>query len=165
MQANEAKQQGTAGEVFLAFLRLGCTSFGGPVGHLGYFRNEFVTRRAWLSDDTYTELIALAQSLPGPSSSQVGYAIGVHRAGILGGMAAWAGFTLPSAALMFTFALGHNLFAGNAGAAMLHGLQLVAVAVVAQAVLQMRKSLASDALRILFALAAAKVVGVKPFTP
>src|SRR5579859_371530 len=127
-------------EVFLTFLRLGCTSFGGPIAHLGYFRAEFVERRRWLSDATYAELIGLAQSMPGPASSQVGFAIGLLRAGWLGGLAAWTGFTLPSAALMLAFAFGEVLITGRRGAAILHGLELVGVAVVAQAVLSMRRT-------------------------
>ena len=145
-------------EVFRAFLRLGCTSFGGPVAHLGYFEEEFVRRRGWLTANTLAELIAVAQSLPGPASSQVGYAIGTLRAGVLGGLAAWVGFTVPSAALMFGFAFGHALFRGAVGAAFLHGLQLVAVAVVATAVLNMQRTLAPDRVRLIFALIAAGVV-------
>src|SRR5215472_5523245 len=93
--------------IFLRFLRLGCTSFGGPVAHIGYFREEFVTRLHWISDETFAEIIALSQSLPGPASSQVGFTIGLMEGGLLGAVAAWAGFTLPSAALMFGFAYGH----------------------------------------------------------
>jgi len=135
-------------EVVLAFLRLGCTSFGGPIAHLGYFRAEFVERREWLSESTYAEIVALAQSLPGPASSQVGFAIGVLRAGWLGGVAAWTGFTLPSAALMLAVAFGYSHSQGRTSAAILHGLQLVAVAVVAQAVVRMRSMLAPDELRV-----------------
>lgn len=111
--------------VFLIFLRLGCTSFGGPIAHLGYFQTEFVERRQWLTAESFAELLALAQSLPGPASSQTGYAIGVLRAGLPGGIAAWLGFTLPSAALMAAFALGYGLLHGRVGMGVLHGLQLV----------------------------------------
>lgn len=145
-------------EVFAAFLRLGCTSFGGPVAHLGYFQSEFVERRQWLTAGSFAELVALAQSLPGPASSQVGFAIGLTRAGLPGGLAAWLGFTLPSAVLMLAFAFGHTLFSGKAGAAFLHGLQLVAVAVVANAVLAMQRRLAPDRTRLAFAVLAVPVV-------
>lgn len=157
--------------VFLVFLRLGCTSFGGPIAHLGYFQSEFVQRRRWLTPAAFAELVALAQSLPGPSSSQVGYAIGITRAGLPGGIAAWLGFTLPSAALMLLFAFGHALASNAPGtalanqlAAILHGLQLVAVAVVAQAVFSMQRSLAPDRPRILFAVLAAAIVLFAPAT-
>ncbi|SNS24441.1 chromate transporter [Granulicella rosea] len=149
-------------EVFLIFLRLGCTSFGGPVAHLGYFRAEFVERCGWLSEVEFAEILALAQALPGPASSQTGYAIGLRRAGWLGGLAAWTGFTLPSAALMLAFAFGHLLFNGRAGGALLHGLQLAAVAVVAQAALAMQRSLAPDWPRWLIALAAAAMALLGP---
>jgi len=146
--------RGSPAEVLLAFLRLGCSSFGGPIAHLGYLQREIVERRRWCSEGTLAELIALAQSLPGPASSQVGFALGIVRAGWLGGMAAWIGFTLPSAVLMLAFAYGNSLLAGNVWTGILHGLQLVAVAVVAQAVLAMRQTLAPDRLRIAFAIAA-----------
>jgi len=137
-----------AGEVFRVFLRLGLTSFGGPVAHLGYFRAEFVARRAWLSERAYADLVALAQFLPGPASSQTGFGIGLMRAGYLGGLAAWAGFTLPSALLLLLFAWGAPaLGASAAGAGLLHGLKLVAVAIVAQAVLGMARSLCPDRAR------------------
>ncbi len=140
--------------VFLIFLRLGCTSFGGPTAHLGYFEQEFVERRRWLSATAFGELIALSQSLPGPSSSQVGFAIGVLRGGVAGGFAAWLGFTLPSALLMLGFAFSSRLFASAAGIALLHGLQLVAVAVVASAVLTMQRTLAPDRPRLAVTLCA-----------
>ncbi|HEY2003483.1 MAG TPA: chromate efflux transporter [Acidobacteriaceae bacterium] len=139
-------------QVLLAFLRLGCTSFGGPIAHLGYFRAEFVEHRRWLTESTYAEVIALAQSMPGPASSQVGFAIGLLRAGWLGGLAAWIGFTLPSAVLMLVFAFGYGYPHGRIGDATLHGLQLVAVAVVAQAVVRMQRTLAPDALHLSIAL-------------
>lgn len=150
-------RSGSALEVLLAFLRLGCHSFGGPVAHLGYFHTEFVERRHWCEEDTFAELVALAQSMPGPASSQVGFALGLLRAGWAGGIAAWVGFTTPSALLMLAFALGHRVFAGKAGAGAVHGLQLVAVAVVAQAILAMRKSLAPDLTRMGVALLAAAI--------
>lgn len=139
---------GSCLEVLLVFLRLGCTSFGGPIAHLGYFRKEIVERRKWCSEGALAEIIALAQSLPGPASSQAGFALGILRAGWLGGLAAWLGFTLPSALLMLAFAYGHSLLGGDAGQRLLHGLQIVAVAVVAQAVLAMQRSLAPDRMRV-----------------
>ena len=135
---------GSAGEVFVAFLKLGLTSFGGPVAHLGYFRDEFVSRRGWFDDKAYGDLVALCQFLPGPASSQVGFAIGLLRAGPLGAAAAWAGFTLPSAILMLAIALGAAALDSALAVGVLHGLKLVAVAVVAQAVLGMAKSLTPD---------------------
>ena len=142
-------------QVFAAFLRLGLTSFGGPVAHLGYFRAEFVDRRRWLSEAVYAELVGLCQFLPGPASSQVGFAIGLMRAGLPGAVAAWAGFTLPSAALLVAFASGAPALArSGTGAGVLHGLQLVAVAVVAQAVWGMARSLCPDRKRTGIALAA-----------
>src|ERR1700733_15139372 len=125
--------RGSALEVFAIFLRLGLTSFGGPIAHLGYFRAEFVSRRRWLTEQSFAELLAIAQSLPGPASSQTGYMIGLLRTGLPGAMAAWLGFTTPSAALMLAFVFGHSLFTGRFGDALLHGLQVAAVAVVAQA--------------------------------
>src|SRR5689334_21624400 len=119
------------GEVFAAFLKLGCTSFGGPIAHLGYFREEFVARRRWLDDDAYADLVALCNFLPGPASSQVGIALGISRAGIPGGAAAWLGFTLPSALLLLAFAYGFAAIAGSGAAPVLHGLKIAAVAVVA----------------------------------
>jgi chromate transporter len=146
--------RGSVLEVLLVFLRLGCTSFGGPIAHLGYFRKEFVERRSWCTEKTMAEMIALAQSLPGPTSSQVGFALGILRAGWRGSLAAWIGFTLPSAALMLTFAYGHSFLGGAPGQRLLHGLQIVAVAVVAQAVLAMQRSLAPDRTRIALAIMA-----------
>ena len=135
---------GSALEVLLIFLKLGLTSFGGPVAHLGYFRREFVVRRAWLDDSAYADLVALCQFLPGPASSQTGFALGLMRAGYLGGLAAWAGFTLPSAAAMTLFAYGEAALKGPVGDGLLHGLKLVAVAIVAQAVMGMAQSLCPD---------------------
>ncbi|HSY36986.1 MAG TPA: chromate efflux transporter [Acidobacteriaceae bacterium] len=144
-------------EIFLVFLRLGCTSFGGPIAHLGYFQRELVDRRAWCSKETYAEIIALAQSLPGPASSQTGFALGLLRGGLPGALAAWLGFTLPSALLMFAFAFGHSLLSGPTALRALHGLVLVAVAIVAQAVISMQRSLAPNVTRILVAIAAAAI--------
>ena len=149
-------------EIFLVFLRLGCTSFGGPIAHLGYFQRELIDRRAWCSRETYAEIIALAQSLPGPASSQTGYALGLLRGGLPGGLAAWLGFTLPSALLMFGFAFGHSFVTGPIALRALHGLELVAVAIVAQAVVSMQRSLAPNLTRILIAIAAA---GLTLFLP
>src|ERR1700687_5451636 len=143
-----ASAHGTAREVLTAFLRLGCTCFGGPIAHLGYFHAEFVERRRWCTEESFAEIVALAQSLPGPASSQVGFALGLLRAGWVGGLAAWIGFTMPSALLMLAFALGHARLTGRLGLGVVHGLQLVAVAVVAQAILAMRKTLAPDAWRM-----------------
>jgi chromate transporter len=131
-------------EVLRVFLKLGVSSFGGPIAHLGYFRDEFVTRRGWLDDNTYTDLVALCQFLPGPASSQVGFSIGLMRAGCLGGLAAWTGFTLPSAIALVLFAYGAHALAGPAGMGLLHGLKLVAVAIVAQAVSGMARTLCPD---------------------
>lgn len=135
-------------QVFLIFLRLGLTSFGGPVAHLGYFREAFVVRHRWLSERSYADLVALCQFLPGPASSQVGIALGLFRAGYLGAVAAWVGFTLPSAVLLILFALG---IAGNGEfipPGILHGLKVVAVAVVAQAVWGMARNLCTDVRRV-----------------
>src|ERR1700722_5888824 len=118
-------------EVFRVFLKLGLTSFGGPIAHIGYFRREFVERRSWLDDAAFSDLVALCQFLPGPASSQVGFSIGLIRAGYLGGLAAWTAFTLPSAIALVAFAYGAHLLDGAAGSGLLHGLKLVAVAIVA----------------------------------
>jgi chromate transporter len=144
-------------EIFFVFLRLGCTSFGGPIAHLGYFQRELIDKRAWCSKETYAEIIALAQSLPGPASSQTGFALGLLRGGLPGGLAAWLGFTLPSALLMFAFAFGHNLFTGPLALRALHGLELVAIAIVAQAVVSMQRSLAPNLTRIAIAIVAAAI--------
>lgn len=141
--------------VFLAFLRLGLTSFGGPIAHIGYFREEFVVRRRWLEERTFTDLVALCQFLPGPASSQVGMAIGLSRAGYGGAMAAWVGFTLPSAVVLILFALGLSQHAQWIPSGALHGLKVVAVAVVAQAVWGMARNMCPDAPRITLMLGAA----------
>jgi chromate transporter len=147
-------QAGSAGEVLLAFLRLGVTSFGGPLAHLGYFRSEFVLRRQWLSEPAYADLVALCQFLPGPASSQVGFSIGLGRAGYAGALAAWAGFTLPSAAVLTGFAYAAGALSGAAAGGLLHGLKLVAVAIVAQAVLGMARTLCPDLARAFIAIIA-----------
>ena len=149
-------------EVLLIFLKLGLTSFGGPVAHLGYFRREFVVRRAWLDDRAYAELVALCQFLPGPASSQVGFAVGLMRAGYLGGLAAWAGFTLPSAAAMTLFAYGEGALKGPVGDGLMHGLKLVAVAIVAQAVIGMAQSLCPDRARATIAVLSLIVMAFAP---
>ncbi|GAA0503129.1 chromate efflux transporter [Deinococcus depolymerans] len=148
-------------EVFLVFLRLGLTGFGGPVAHLGYFRAEFVTRRAWISEAGYADLVALAGFLPGPASSQVGLSVGLLRAGWPGLLAAWSGFTLPSAALMTVLALGlTRLDPGQA--AWLSGLKVAAVAVVAQAVAGLWASLVTDRVRAGLALGTAVALLLLP---
>lgn len=148
-------ERGTALEVLLAFLKLGLTSFGGPVAHLGYFRAEFVERRRWLDDRSYSDLVALCQFLPGPASSQVGIALGLRRAGWAGSLAAWAGFTLPSAVALILFAYGVGHASGLAASGVVHGLKVVAVAVVAQALWGMARSLCPDRPRAGIAVLAA----------
>lgn len=154
-------QDGKAGsplEVLLAFLKLGVTCFGGPIAHIGYFRQEFVVRRRWLGEPAYADLVALCQFLPGPASSQVGFSIGLMRAGYWGGLAAWVGFTLPSAIALLLFAYGAGALAGPSGSGLLHGLKLVAVAIIAQAVWGMARTLCPDRQRALIAGAAALIV-------
>jgi chromate transporter len=153
--------KGRAGEVFAAFLKLGLTSFGGPVAHLGYFRNEFVERRRWLEEQTYADIVALCQFLPGPASSQVGIAIGLSRAGYLGALAAWTAFTLPSAIALVLFAYGLSA-AGDAGGGWLHGLKVAAVAVVALAILGMARTLTPDRQRATLAVIAAAIAFAIP---
>ena len=147
-------------EVLGAFAKLGVTCFGGPVAHIGYFRDEFVVRRRWIDEPGYADLVGLCQFLPGPASSQVAFAIGLRHGGYLGAMAAWVAFTLPSAALLVAFAAGVGSLTatGPAGAGLLHGLKLVAVAIVAQAVLGMARSLCPDRQRASIALAAALLI-------
>lgn len=140
----DSQKNGTPGEVFAAFLKLGVTSFGGPIAHLGYFRDELVVRRKWIDEAGYADLVALCQFLPGPASSQVGFALGLLRAGPLGALMAWTAFTLPSAILLLLFATVAASIEGPVGTGLLHGLKIVAVAVVAQAVWGMAKSLAPD---------------------
>ena len=152
------KTQAGAPEVFLSFLRLGLTSFGGPVAHLSYFRAEFVGRRKWLDEAAYADLISLCQFLPGPASSQIAIALGYFRAGYAGGLAAWLGFTLPSAVAMVAFAYGVGQMGDLSHVAWLHGLKIVAVAVVAQAVRAMAQRLCPDRIRAALALAAAALM-------
>ena len=152
--ASESRR-GSAWEVLGVFLKLGITSFGGPIAHLGYFRSEVVERRKWLDDQEYGDLVALCQFLPGPASSQVGFGIGLHRAGARGALAAFLGFTLPSAVLMVAFAYGASLFTGPVGEGLLEGLKIVAVAIVAQAVLGMARTLTPDRQRAAIAAVAA----------
>jgi chromate transporter len=155
-------KNGNPAEVLGAFLKLGLTSFGGPVAHLGYFRAEFVERRQWLDDKSYSDLVALCQFLPGPASSQVGMALGLGRAGWPGALAAWLGFTLPSAIALILFAFGVASWAGLAQSGIVHGLKVMAVAVVAQAVWGMAKSLCPDRLRGGLASGAALLVLTLP---
>ncbi|HKV00449.1 MAG TPA: chromate efflux transporter [Vineibacter sp.] len=142
------------------FLKLGLTSFGGPIAHLGYFRDEVVVRRRWIDDAGYADLVALCQFLPGPASSQVGFALGLMRGGSLGAFAAWTAFTLPSALVLLAFAYGAAAFAGPLGAGVLHGLKIVAVAVVAQAVWGMARTLAADRERAAIAVAAVLLIAI-----
>lgn len=153
-----APPRGTVGEVARAFLKLGLTSFGGPIAHLGYFRTEFVERRRWLDEKAYAELVALSQVLPGPASSQVGFALGLLRAGPLGALAAFLAFTLPSAILLVGFAYGAAWLDGPVGAGVIVGLKIVAVAIVSQAVWGMAQVLTPDRRRALIAVGALVVV-------
>ncbi|WOJ90696.1 chromate efflux transporter [Methylocapsa polymorpha] len=156
--ATKDRQPGSPLEVLLIFLKLGVTCFGGPIAHLGYFREEFVVRRQWLDEQAYADLVALCQFLPGPASSQVGFSIGLLRAGYLGGIAAWTGFTLPSAIALVLFAFGSSLLQGAVGGGVLHGLKLVAVAIVAQAVWGMAQILCPDRARASIAVTAAVIL-------
>ena len=153
----EDRRPGTFLEVLWASTRLGLTSFGGPIAHLGYFHEEYVKNRKWIDEQSYADLVALCQFLPGPASSQVSIAIGILRARFLGGLAAWIGFTLPSALALIAFAFGIGAFAGAGDAGWLHGLKVVAVAVVAQAVWGMARSLCPDRERATIAILAAIV--------
>jgi chromate transporter len=144
-------------EVLWVSTRLGLTSFGGPIAHLGYFHEEYVKRKKWIDEQSYADLVALCQFLPGPASSQVGIAIGIARARLLGGVAAWLGFTMPSALALVGFAFGIGAFASAADAGWLHGLKVVAVAVVAQAVWGMARSLCPDRERATIAILASLV--------
>src|ERR1700746_2795653 len=145
-------------ELFMVFLKLGVSSFGGPIAHLGYFRDEFVARRKWLDEQAFADLVALCQFLPGPASSQTGFSIGLLRGGYLGGLAAWTAFTLPSAIALLLFAYGAGQLGGPIGTGLLHGLKLVAVAIVAQAVWGMARSLSPDRERASIATVAAVIV-------
>lgn len=159
-----SRPAGSVREVFTTFLALGLRSFGGPVAHLGYFRAELVTRRQWLSDAAYADLVALCQFLPGPASSQVGFALGLARAGWAGALAAFVAFTLPSALILAVFALGAGAMSGPLAEGALHGLKLVAVAIVAQAVLGMARSLCPDRIRASIAVLAVVMLAVLPVT-
>jgi len=154
--------RGSAGEVLRVFLRLGLTSFGGPVAHLGYFHTEFVARRAWLSEADYADIVALCQFLPGPASSQTGIVIGTLRAGLAGGLAAWLGFSGPSALAMIAFAYGVGAAGALGEAGWLHGLKIVAVAVVAQALWGMARNLCPDRTRASMAVGAALIALAVP---
>jgi chromate transporter len=157
-EAGAPHHRGSAAEVFSVALRLGLTSFGGPIAHLGYYERTFVRQRRWLSPDEFAGLVALCQMVPGPASSQVQYLVGLRRAGWAGAFAAWAGFTLPSAIVMFAFALLAPRLEGPTTDAVLHGLKLVAVAVVAQAVWSMARNLCPDRPRAALALLAAALL-------
>jgi chromate transporter len=145
-------------EVFRVFLKLGVSSFGGPIAHIGYFREEFVVRRRWLDEQAFVDLVALCQFLPGPASSQTGFSIGLIRAGYAGALAAWTGFTLPSAMVMVLFAYGAGAIGGSLGTGLLHGLKLVAVAIVAQAVWGMARTLCPDRQRASIAALSALII-------
>ncbi|HWA12201.1 MAG TPA: chromate efflux transporter [Burkholderiales bacterium] len=145
-------------EVFAAFLRLGLTSFGGPIAHLGYFRHEFVERRKWLDEAGYADLVALCQFLPGPASSQVGMSIGLLRAGLPGALAAWIAFTAPSAIALVLFAYGASALEGPVAAGVLHGLKIITVAVVAQAVWSMGRAICTDRARLTIAFVSAGIL-------
>jgi len=151
-------------EIFLVALRLGCTSFGGPIAHLAFFRQEYVEKRHWLDEAQYADLVALCQFLPGPASSQTGFGVGYLQRGLAGGLAAWVGFTLPSAALMIGFALGIASLGDLAAAGWLKGLKVAAVAVVAQAVWSMWRKLCPDVARSALAGAGAGVLLLLPAT-
>jgi chromate transporter len=153
-----AKRAGSPLEVLLIFLKLGLSCFGGPIAHIGYFRDEFVVRRRWLDENAYADLVALCQFLPGPASSQVGFSIGLMRASYFGAIAAWTGFTLPSALLLLLFAYGAGNLHGAIGTGLLHGLKLVAVAIVAQAVWGMARTLCPDRERASIAAIASLII-------
>lgn len=159
------ERQGSAAEVFAVFLKLGLTSFGGPIAHLGYFRAEFVTRRKWLGDAAYADLVGLCQFLPGPASSQAGFALGLMRAGWCGALAAFVAFTLPSALILLGLALGTAHMQGAAMQGAQHGLKVVAVAIVAQAVWGMSRSLCPDREHAAIAVAAVILLAVLPGAP
>ena len=161
-EAPPSPGKGTAGEVLLIYLKLGLTCFGGPIAHIGYFRDEFVVRRRWLDEQAFADLVALCQFLPGPASSQTGFAIGLMRAGYLGGLAAWTAFTLPSAIALVLFAYGVGSLGGVVGTGLLHGLKLVAVAIVAQAVWGMTRSLSPDRERASISAVAALIILFSP---
>ncbi|MEQ3697157.1 MAG: chromate efflux transporter [Pseudomonadales bacterium] len=155
-------QSGSPPEVFLVFLKLGLTSFGGPIAHLAYFRSEIVGRRRWVSDDQFGQLLAICQFLPGPASSQLGFTLGLLRAGSFGALAAFIAFTLPSVLVLLAFAAALPFLAGDIGVATVHGLKLVACAVVADAVLSMSKNLCPDTKRRVIAVLTASVLLITP---
>lgn len=159
-QAQSRRTAHRAGEVFAAFLKLGLTAFGGPIAHLGYFRDELVMRRQWLDERAYADLVALCQFLPGPASSQVGFALGLLRGGALGALAAFTAFTLPSAIVLIAFAYGATALDGPVSDGAISGLKIVAVAIVAQAVWGMAKNLCPDRERASIALAALAIVAL-----
>lgn len=158
MGAPTSRHAGSPLEVLLIFFKLGVSCFGGPIAHIGYFREEFVVRRKWLDEQAFVDLVSLCQFLPGPASSQTGLSIGLMRAGYLGGLAAWIGFTLPSAVILVLFAYGAGTLSGAVGTGFLHGLKLVAVAIVAQAVWGMARSLCPDRERASIAVLAALII-------
>jgi chromate transporter len=162
LRTSSTKHRESVFTIFIVFLKLGLTSFGGPIAHLGYFREEFVERKKWIEDRVYADLVALCQFTPGPASSKVGIAIGLAKAGLPGAFAAWVAFTLPSALALLLFAYGVEAFAGDLNAGWLHGLKVVAVAVVAQAVWGMAKNLTPDAPRFTLAIAAAIITFIWP---
>jgi chromate transporter len=158
MAIETATERGSPFEVFRVTLKLGLTSFGGPIAHLGYFHNEYVVRRHWVTEETYSEVVAIAQALPGPASSQTGIAIGLLRAGYLGAVMAWVGFTMPSALAMIAFGYGVSEIGDVSTADWLHGLKIAAVAIVALAVWSMARALAPDRERATIAIIAAIAV-------
>ena len=162
MDHSPQQSQGSVSEVFRAFLKLGLTSFGGPIAHLGYFRDELVTRRKWLSESAYADLVALCQFLPGPASSQVGFALGLTRAGWLGAFAAFLAFTLPSAMILLALAMTATRLESPLALGVLHGLKIVAVAIVAQAVWGMAKNLCPDKERATIAVVAVLLLAWAP---
>ena len=155
---SSSARHGSPREVLRVFLKLGLTCFGGPIAHIGYFRDEFVVRRKWIDEHAYADLVALCQFLPGPASSQVGFSIGLMRAGYLGALAAWTGFTLPSAMALILFAYGAGALNGPIGTGLLHGLKLTAVAIVAQAVWGMARNLCPDRERASIAVMATLII-------
>jgi chromate transporter len=158
VEVGSARTRGSVLEVLWVATKLGLTSFGGPIAHLGYFHDEYVRRRKWIDEHSYADLVALCQFAPGPTSSKVSFSLGLLRAGYLGGLAAWVGFTLPSAVLLVLFAYGASALSGPVGTGVLHGLKLVAVAIVAQAVWGMARTLCPDRERASIAGAAALIV-------
>ena len=163
MDQSHQQSKASVAEVFRVFLKLGLTSFGGPIAHLGYFRDELVTRRKWLSESAYADLVALCQFLPGPASSQVGFALGLTRAGWLGALAAFLAFTLPSALVLLALAMTATRLESPLALGVLHGLKIVAVAIVAQAVWGMAKNLCPDKERATIAVVAVLLVVVTIF--